>query len=420
MRPLFGSALSADTADDIGTLVQHPAAKASAVGIDDTHRQGIGCHVEEIIRVIQHQTVDIAAFQMLQIASQAKDLCRIVSAQIAAASAIGCKITDQELTHTAAQRDPYLSADQAQGDPDQDAHKTDIHGSLAPEVIPVGNVMDQPGRDHAKYGKYDSQNDLEGQDHRHIQRHADTAQNLGHAGDATEQPDTAGIAFEHIPLAGNDFLDFPAEFCVSHAGGIHHSAVAEENAEDLVFKLVALVAHIHPLMEHDPSVFVHVDQDVAKLRPGEDHHGQIAAGQNQTAAQLTGGDTFRSCGRTAADQRQGTQEQDPVKESQNRKTDDIGKLRVAFAHVGADGGEHFFPDEHGHGDAFMVVQDGFAGADDLAAGNGLQDQIGTDTFLPVDTGKLGILRQQIARHGDHEVQVFHRILKSVQNGQGQL
>ena len=51
-----------------------------------------------------------------------------------------------------------------------------------------------------------------------------------------------------------------------------------------------------------------MDHQIAQLGPGHDHHGQIAAGQGQTAAQLTGGKAFGGGDVAGADQRQGAQE----------------------------------------------------------------------------------------------------------------
>ena len=97
------------------------------------------------------------------------------------------------------------------------------------------------------------------------------------------------------------------------ACAVHCDTLGEKALEAVDLKLAALVAHVHPLVQQNMALQIHFYKDVACLRPGHDHHGQITAGQSQTAAQLTGGNAFGRGGGLGADNGPGTQGQDPVK-----------------------------------------------------------------------------------------------------------
>ena len=172
-------------------------------------------------------------------------------------------------------------------------------------------------------------------------------------------------------------------------------------------------------MQQHPAVAVQGDQKITQLRPGEDHHGQVAAGQGQTAAQFTGGDAFRRGGGLGAAQGQCPQCQNPVQQRGHGKANDVRKFGVSLPDVGADRGEHFLRHQHGHGDALMVVHDGFGRTDDLTAPN-IHIQIRGNGRLAVDAGEGGIVAHGACGHGNGKAQAFHGIVKAAQQRQVQL
>ena len=164
---------------------------------------------------------------------------------------------------------------------------------------------------------------------------------------------------------------------------------------------------------------VHGDEQITQLGPGEHHHSQVAAGQGQAAAQFTGGNPLRGSGSPAAVDGPGAQGQQPVQQRRAEEAQNKGKLRIAVPDIGADRGEHLIRHHHGHGDALPIVHHRLGGADDLAAGDGQNFQIGLNALLPVDAGKGGIQAHAVIGHGDGEVHSLHRILKAGQQRDGE-
>ena len=275
----------------------------------------------------------------------------------------------------------------------------------------VGHVLHEPAGNQAHKGQNHRHDHRQRQHAAHIHGYAHAADALGNAGQSPENFHIAGVAPVHTPLKGHHARHLPAQSAVLVARGVHHVPLAEEQIEHLIFKGAALVAHVHPLLEQDPSALPD-DEQIAQLSPGEGHHSQIAAGKGQTAAQLSGGNPLRSRGGPAGNQRQGSQRQQPVQQRRAEEAQNVGNLRVSVPDVGAHRGEHFFRHLHGHGHALPVVHDRGGGADDLAAGDGQNLQVGLNALLAVDAGKGRIQSDAVAGHGDGEIQVLHRVGKA--------
>ena len=281
----------------------------------------------------------------------------------------------------------------------------------------VGHFVDLPGRHNAEDHQNGRQYHLQkaGACHVHGDTHAAEAVDA-----AAKQPEHLGVGKAvavQLPLTGNHGIYLSAEPGVGTAGGIHRPAVGKEQLVDLDFKGAALVAHIHPLVDHHPSP-VPLDQDVAHLGPVEDHHGQIASRQGQLAAQFPGGDALRGSYAAAAHQRQGPQEQQPVQKTQSAADGHGNHLRVAFPEVDFHTGKLGPGNAHGHGDGLVVIQGGGA----LTGEHGLVDLIfqrGFNARLLIDTGEHRTI-DNVLRHGDYEFQLLHRHGEAIQQRKIQL
>ena len=92
-------------------------------------------------------------------------------------------------------------------------------------------------------------------------------------------------------------------------------------------------------MQQHPSA-VHLNENVAQLCPAEHHGGQIRPFQEQTAAQLTGGNALGGDGAVLPPGGEGPQEEQPVQKGCTCQNAHGYQLRIAGALVGADTGEH--------------------------------------------------------------------------------
>ena len=404
--------------DQIWAPLQLPMAEGSGEGLDDPQRQGKGREIEEIIRVVGHQAADVLHGKALGIAPESQHLRRRIAAQVAAPSAVGGEIAQQEFPQRTAQRNPDLPAQQPQRHPDGNAHRPDEHWQLAPQMGAVGHILNQPPGNRAEGAQNDGKQNLDCPGGGHIHSHAHAAENLRAAAKSPENLHVSADALVHIPLVGDDGGNLAAELGVGIAGGVHRLAAAEKEGENLVFKETALVAHIHALaQQHLASV--RLDEQVAQLRPGKHHHGQIAAGQCQAAPQLARGNALRRGRAAAVGDGLRAQENQPVHQRKAHADQHVSDLRVALPDVGADGWEHFLIHQHGHGDAFVVVQDGLAGADDLVAAH-RDGQVGGDALLTVDAGEFGRVGHIPRGHGDDKAELFHREFKAAEQIDAQL
>ena len=125
--------------------------------------------------------------------------------------------------------------------------------------MPVGHTLDKPPGDSAKNAQNHGHDDAQPQNAGHIQCHTDTAENLANAGQTPENLHVAGVAPVHIPFLGHHGQNLAYQFGVTHPGGIYHPAIAKEHIENLVFKAVPLVSHVHPLVEDDSAALLLVD-----------------------------------------------------------------------------------------------------------------------------------------------------------------
>ena len=109
----------------IGTGIQLPFAEGPGIGIDYAQSQGIGGIIEIVVRVVPQEPGNIFLGQPLYVAPQTQNKTCIVTAQFTAPSAIGRKVAIGPLTEDTAQRNPDLSAEQTQENPQQDTDKTE-------------------------------------------------------------------------------------------------------------------------------------------------------------------------------------------------------------------------------------------------------------------------------------------------------
>ena len=403
--------------DQIRTLVKFPAAEAPGEGMDDPQRQGKGSHVKEVIGIRQQQAVDVALGQVLQVAAKTQNPGGVEPADFRPAAAVGCQIAHRPLRQRGTGRNPELTAQKSQNHPQYNAHKTDVHPGFSAQVGAEGDFLNQPCRDDAQHRQNDGQQNLQNRGGGEVHGHAHAADGLGHAENGPENLHAAAAGFAQVPLPGDHGEYLPAQLFVAAAGGIHHPAAIEEHFVDLHLKGAALVAHLHPLVDSDPSA-VQLENHIAQLGPVEDHHGQVGPCQGQLTAHLSGGNALRRGDASGADQRQGAQKQQPVQKANASHHQHGRQLRVALPDVGFDGGEHLLGYHHGHSDTLVVVE-GLGGV----AGNHflihIVGQRGLNTGLLVNTGKgghiLGIVRQ-----GDDKFQLLHRVGEAAQQGNIQL
>ena len=52
VTPFFGGVFAGDFGDDVGTGFEFPLAEGAGLGIDDAQRQGVGCVVEIVVRIV--------------------------------------------------------------------------------------------------------------------------------------------------------------------------------------------------------------------------------------------------------------------------------------------------------------------------------------------------------------------------------
>ena len=197
-------------------------------------------------------------------------------------------------------------------------------------------------------------------------------------------------------------------------GGIHQIAFPEEGLEDLHLKIGPLVAHIHPLFQNHAALPVHANAQITKLRPGEDHHGQVHTGGGEAAAQVTGGDAFDGQGAALAEDGQGAHEEDPVQQGQRAENAHGNDLRVAVTLHDQLAGEHILADGHHQSNLFPVGKAGGGVAVDQRAAYHIADP-GFDAGLEVGAGEGGFAAD-LTGQGQGEIQRFHRIVKAGQQG----
>ena len=412
----FGSGPAAlNAGHNVGTLLQPAVIKVFREGLDDTQSQGAGSHVEEELRVITLDPVQLFFFDGFQVMPQAQDHAGILPGHIGSAAAVSGEVTQEQLAEYASQRDPNLARNETQDDPDQHTHAADIHGNLAPQVGPEGNLLDQPGGYGRQKTQGDAQKDLQDGDARHVHSHADAAEYMAGAADQAVEPPFQAQALARVLFGGNVGGNLAAELGVGGAGGIDDPAAAEEQLENLPLEGVSLVAHVHPLVQEYTAVLVQLDHDVAQPGPGHDHGGQVAAGHGQPAAQLTGGDALRHIDVADTVDGQGAHKDEPEQQSGACQDQHGNQLGVALTDVDVDAGEHIGGHRHGHDHGLMVIQDGLAGAGDHIVVDH-EFQVGIDGILPVGGVEPGLCRNH-AGHHHNERQVLHRQAEAAEQGQ---
>ena len=401
----------------IGALVEFPAAEAPGEGVDDPQRQGKGSHVEEVVRICQQQAVDVALGQVFQVAAQSQNPGGVEPADFRPAAAVGCQIAYRPLSQRGTGRDPELAAQQTQNHPQHNADKADEHPGFTPQVSAEGDLLNQPGRDDAHQNQNDGQQNLQNGGGGEVHSHAHAADGLCHAEDGPEDLHAAAAGFAQVPLSGDHGEYLAAQLLIAAAGGIHHPAAPKEHFVDLDLKGTALVAHLHPLVDGDPSA-VQLENHIAQLCPVENHHGQVGSCQGQLTAHLSGGDALRRGDASGADEGQGVQKQQPVHQPGTCHCQHGGQLGVALPDVGLDGGEHLLGNHHGHGETLVVVESlGGAAGDHFLIH--IVGQGGFNAGLLVDAGEGGHIFD-IVRQGDDKFHLLHGIGEAAQHGDIQL
>ena len=138
-----------------------------------------------------------------------------------------------------------------------------------------------------------------------------------------EKPDNgiAGVPQEIVVGTGGGLAGLAADPHKMVTGAVYLPASAEKRFEAVHFKIAALVAHIHHLVQMHLAVPVQLDGQIPQLRPGQKHHGKIRVHSAETAAQLSGSDAVRGLetldlpGQGAAQEKypvQNRQEQQPI------------------------------------------------------------------------------------------------------------
>ena len=97
------------------------------------------------------------------------------------------------------------------------------------------------------------------------------------SGDEAEHPGVSGGAEEGMGAGWIHTHGLAAQVGIVVTGGIGYGTLFEKTAEKSNFRFGAFVAHFHPLMQQNTAVVVHLNKDIAHLRPGKDSQRQIQA-----------------------------------------------------------------------------------------------------------------------------------------------
>ena len=389
------------------------------LGKAPVHAQGdgIGHHIIEEFRVVAQHPVQFVRGDGLQIMPQAQNLGGIQTAHLAAPSAVGRRHTGQQLGGNQCQGYQELTGIQTDQQPDQHQAVANIQRQLAPDVDPVHTLLNPPGTDRREGAHDNGQDNLQQLDTGHIHGQAHTAENRRAAAKKTENPDIAGERLAHGPLPRNMPGIFQAELGVLIAGAVDIAMLAEQVPESLHFKQAPLVAHIHPLVEPHPAVIIQVDQDIAQLGPGKDHHGQVRSGEGQTAAHFAGRDALRRGGPAYPDQRPGPQGDEPVQQGKAGTDGHGNQFGIALPDIGADAPEIIRVHLKGHGQGFVVFQ----GACDFAGDHGAVDSefhSGLGAALLVAAHEAGPVSNGSGK-GHGEFHALNRVGEAADQRQGQ-
>ena len=281
-------------------------------------------------------------------------------------AADGIEPAQQDLTDADPQGDPHLLGNETDDDPDQEADGGGDIACLIAQAEAQGHALELPGGDDADSAEGQAQHHLQSGDFRDIHGHADTQEYLDSAEDVT-------VEFPLFFRGGADGVfsrkhggGAAQDLGILAPGGIDDPPVPKEGPECADLKEAPLVAHLHPLVQQDPSA-VYLDQQVAHLGPTQHHGGQIRPQQMDPARQLSGGDAGRGHHAFLLPVGEGPQKDQPVHQGHGGENTHGDQLRVAIPQIGADTGEHGKGGLKGHGHRLVVVEARFGGAGDHVA-----------------------------------------------------
>ena len=350
-----------DTGDDVGALGELALAEGLGKGMQHPKGHGIGSHAEIVAAVRGQKPLHILGGHMGKIVPQSPQLGNLVPVHLGPAAAPGGREAQQDLPGALRQGNPDDLGNEPNDEPYRQADASQQEARPVSADDAEGSLMQLPGRHHGQRAEEQAQQNLQRRNGGHVHGHADAAEHLTGAEQiAIDVPLPFGGAADGI-FAGNHGFRLAQGLGVGQAGGIHHPPVTKEAAEGPHLEEAALVAHIHALVQQHPSA-VHLNENVTQLRPAEHHGGQIRPFQEQTAAQLTGGNALGGDGAVLPPGGEGPQEEQPVQKGCTCQNAHGYQLRIAGALVGADTGEHIRGQRHGHINGFMVVKAGFAAA----------------------------------------------------------
>ena len=359
------------------------------VALPHAHGLGIGSQGEEIIGSAAADFLEFTLGRILHVTPQAKKFCHGGASGAGSASAVGCGQTCQKLKACKQEGGEQIPGKIAEEDPQQAAHQPDPYVFMTPQMKLRGTGLDQPGGGGAERHHHHNQKSQPEARLSQGGSEGDTGKRAGGTGQQAEDQGIAGAVAVVIGEGGGQGCHPLIQQGIVVAGAVDHLFLSEQGAEDPVFQSAALIAHLHALVEHDPVVVIHMDQNIAKLGPGHDHHGQIGTLTGKHAAGLTGGIASGCPGAVHESGRQTPQEHQPVQQGQTCQHIHGNVISVGRPGFHMVGGEylrgHF--DLQGHGFQILQCTGGETG-NGLAADGAVQN--GFDAALVVAAGEGGL------------------------------
>ena len=228
----------------------------------------------------------------------------MIAAQITAAATVSGGKTGERLSQHGQKTYQPGTGKNAQSNPNHIGNGSDVDRKLAANVDAIHGILNGPGNDDTHQSQNHTQNHLQRSVGCEIIAVANAAEKADAAADGTEQIDITCPAQIHFLHTGDGAGNFHAKPRVGSSGGVHHVALGEQTVEAAVFKGSPFVAHGHALLQVYAAALVRDNFEVAQLRPGIDHHGQVCTGGGQMTTQFAGGHTFQCFGAALTQQGQ--------------------------------------------------------------------------------------------------------------------
>ena len=280
-------------------------------------------------------------------------------------------------------------------------------------------ALDQPGGSTAQDSQDKDQEKAQGRIAHDGVCQGDAAEYTDQRAEHPEDFRLAGVLAVQIPHITGSLGYLMAEVCVLGAGAVHGISLAEEGFKYPYLVGIPLVAHLHPLVQVNAAVFLHLDEDVAQLCPGKYHHRKIRAAAAESAGDLAGGEAVGRCGGASAPEGSAPQENHPIDQCQGTQHDhnDLHGADGLLAHRLS--GEHFVTYRHQQGQGLQILQiRGDLAGDLVALHRKFHRGLNALLIVAAAEGGIQVLRQHTG-HSDGEGELFDAVGKARQQRQSE-